>query len=152
VYHDALTAQPGLGQPLSLSRRRNRLGAARARRAAPGWLAALALLAFGLRALVPLGFEPASGAVALVLCHEGFPAGFFTHGARRHRMGAPRTPSPADSHCLFCNSVSPAPANALTALVLPVLPAIARLEVHAPVVRGLKRGHTPQARAPPPLV
>jgi len=137
---------------LGLSRRRNRLGAAPAPRAARGWLAALALLAFGLRALVPLGFEPASGAVALVMCHEGFPADFFRHGARRHRMGAPRTPSPSDSHCLFCNSVSPAPANALTALVLPVLPAIAPPEVHAPLLRGLKRGHTPQARAPPPLV
>ncbi len=140
-----------MGEPLSLSRRRSRFGSARPpRRAAPGWLAALALIAFGLRALVPLGFEPAPGAVALVLCHQGFPAGFFRHGARRHRVGAPR--SSADSHCLFCNSVSPAPVNALTALTLCAPLAIATVEVRTQFFRGISRRHTPQARAPPRLV
>ncbi len=139
------------GGPLIPSRRRSRLGSARpSRGAVPGWFAALALLAFGLRALVPLGFEPASGAVGLVLCHQGFPAGFFRHGARQHRVGAPR--STADSHCLFCNSVSPAPANALTALTLRAPLAIATVEVRTQFFRGISRRHTPQARAPPRLV
>jgi len=138
------------GEPLRLSRRR-RVGPRRApRRGARGWLGTLALLAFGVRALVPFGFEPAAGAVALVLCHQGFPAGFFRHDARRYRLGAPR--AGADSHCLFCNSVSPAPASALMAISLHAPLTIARVKGRAQYLRGLSRGHTPQARAPPHVV
>ena len=126
--------------------RRRRRSAPRA--GAPVWVAILALFAFGPRGLIPMGFEPADGTLAVVLCHEGFPAHFFSHGAPHGKRGA----GERDAHCLFCGGSSPAPAFAL--------PGIARI---APVSLGIVRfsessdqsvrlAHIPQARAPPHLV
>ncbi len=119
-------------------------------RAVPAWIGWLALVAFGLRALVPLGFEPDAHALALVLCHEGFPSGFFSHrGAPR---AAHRPQSGSDSHCLFCNSTSPAPAYALAGLIHRAPFAIGLAPLLTPSVRVIRLAHTPQARAPPSVV
>jgi hypothetical protein len=108
----------------------------------------LALLGFALRALIPLGFEPAPGALSLVLCHEGFPAGFFSHGPR-HAHGA--VGSRRHGHCAYCNGTSPAPAFSIVSLVrtAPVaIGVVSFLESSTPSVR---LAHVPQARGPPRL-
>ncbi len=111
---------------------------------------ALALLGFGLRALVPLGFEPAHGSLSLVLCHKGFPARFFSHGrgATGHgRAGGPRR----DVHCAFCNGTSPAPALIFAGIprITPV--AIGIVGIPEFSSQSVRLAHIPQARAPPPL-
>ena len=112
---------------------------------------ALALLGFALRTLIPIGFEPAQGSLSIVLCHEGFPAGFFSH----RRRTAPQTHgeggSRRDAHCAYCNGTSPAPAFSLASLVrtAPVaIGVVSFLESSAPSVR---LAHVPQARGPPHL-
>lgn len=120
------------------------------RRTVPGWAGWLVLAAFGLRALVPLGFEPGSHSLSLVLCHEGFPAGFFAHGATPH--GAHHAGSSASAHCLFCNGTSPAPAYRLASLIhrTPLAIGVPRAQPLAPA--DIRFAYIPQARAPPPSV
>ncbi len=117
------------------------------RRAEPAWIATLALLAFSLRGLIPLGFMPAGG--SLVLCHEGFPAHFFSQGEPSHgkRGGGER-----DSHCLFCGGSSPAPAFTLAGIarITPVSIGLVRFLESSD--QSARLAHTPQARAPPHLV
>ncbi len=117
------------------------------RRAAPAWIAALALLAFSLHGLIPLGFMPAGG--SLVLCHEGFPAHFFSHGAPSHgkQGGGAR-----DGHCFFCGGSSSAPAFTLAGIarIAPVSIGVVRFPESSD--QSVRLAHTPQARAPPHLV
>lgn len=115
----------------------------------PPWLAVLALLAFGLRGLIPVGFEPAQGSVALVLCHDGFPAHFFSRGRSAH--GRQAGGASRDAHCVFCNSSVPAPAFTVwgVARVAPV--SIGIVHFFRSHCATLRLAHTPQARAPPRL-
>ncbi len=119
-------------------------------RGAPPWAAILALCAFALRGLIPFGFEPADGALSLVLCPAGFPAHFFSHGRAAptgHAGGGTR-----DAHCLFCNASPPAPGFALPVLAgaSPVALGLVPLLQSSP--QPVRLAHGPQARAPPHLL
>ncbi len=116
----------------------------------PAWVGWLALAAFGLRALVPLGFEPGTHGLSIVLCHEGFPSGYFAHGGARH--GALGAGSSATNHCVFCNGTSPAPAYALASLVHRAPYAVDLAMTQPPAPAGIRFAHIPQARAPPATV
>ena len=123
--------------------------AARARGRRPAWLGWLALLAFALRALVPLGFEPGAHGLSIQLCHEGFPSGFFAHGgAHRSAHGEPDGAGSA-RHCLFCNGTSPAPVYALVHRSPRAPFAIGLPALQPAVCPGRHGAHIPQARAPP---
>ena len=150
-----MPARPGVGggrsrDPVSgASSSTSRLNPARRRtlRRLPGWIGWLALLAFGLRALVPLGFEPGGHSLSIVLCHEGFPAGFFAHGPLGH--GSHRSSGAGSSHCLFCNGTTPAPAYAFAGLVHHAAYAVASTPLEPASLSIPRLAHTPQARAPP---
>lgn len=118
------------------------------RRTVP-WAAVLALLAFSLRGLIPLGFEPADGSLTLALCHEGFPAHFFSQGTpskgRRPGHGG------RESHCLYCNGTSPAPAFSLATVAHVVPVSIGVVQLLESDVQSVRHAHIPQARAPPHL-
>ena len=116
-------------------------------RAPPPWAAVLALCAFALRGLIPFGFEPADGALALVLCPAGFPAHFFSHG--RSAPGPHTGGGARDAHCLFCNASPPAPGFALPVLAgtPPVALGLVPLLESSP--QPVRLVHGPQARAPP---
>ena len=119
-------------------------------RGAPPWAAVLALAAFALRGLIPLGFEPADGALALVLCPAGFPADFFSHGPAapgRHAGGGAR-----EAHCLFCNGSPPAPAFALPVLAGAAPLALGFVPLLESSAQPVRLAHGPQARAPPRLL
>lgn len=106
------------------------------------------ILAFGLRALIPLGFEPAHRSLGLALCHQGFPAHFFSHGGPSH--GKPGEGG-RDSHCLFCSAGSPAPAFPLASLARITPLSIGLVPLTESSLPGIRRAHIPQARAPPRL-
>jgi len=127
------------------NRRRLRTARHAPRRRLPGWAGWLALVAFGLRALVPLGFEPGTHSLAIEICHEGFPSGFFAHGGARHGTPAGRTVT----HCTFCNGTTPAPAYALAGLTLRAADAVALAEPAPASNFSVPLAYTPQARAPP---
>ena len=127
------------------NRRRLRTARHAPRRLLPGWAGWLALVAFGLRALVPLGFEPGTHSLAIEICHEGFPSGFFAHGGARHGTPAGRTVT----HCTFCNGTTPAPAYALAGLTLRAADAVALAEPAPASNFSVPLAYTPQARAPP---
>jgi hypothetical protein len=111
-------------------------------------LAGMALVLFALRALVPVGFEPASdGSLSLVICRDGFPAPLHHAGAPARGGGAAH-----NDHCLFCNSPGTAPAPLLLALAAILLLVIATPFLHTPSLGGLRPVHVPQARAPPALI
>ena len=116
-----------------------------ARRAVPGWVGWLALAAFGLRALVPLGFDPDPHTLSIVLCHQGFPTGFFAHHGARGARGA----EGSAAHCLFCSSTSPAPPYTLAGLIHRAIYAVDLSPLRPPLLRGMRLAYTPQARAPP---
>lgn len=126
-------------------RRRQRTARHAPRRRLPGWAGWLALLAFGLRALVPLGFEPGTHSLAIEICHEGFPSGFFAHGGARHGAPAGRTVT----HCTFCNGSTPAPAYSVAGLTLRAADAVALAEPEPASNFSVPLAYTPQARAPP---
>lgn len=111
----------------------------------------LALLGFALRVLIPLGFEPAHGSLSLVLCHEGFPARFFSHGRgtalHAHGAGGSR----GDAHCAYCNGTSPAPAFSLPSLVRTAPVAIGVVSFLESSAASVRLTHVPQARGPPHL-
>jgi hypothetical protein len=116
----------------------------------PGWIGWLALAAFGLRALVPLGFDLGTHTLSIVLCHEGFPSGFFGQGEGHHGTGG--AGSGSSSHCLFCSSTSSAPAYRLASLThrAPFTVALVPSDLPAPAL--VRCAHVPQARAPPASV
>ena len=120
------------------------------RRAVPGWIGWLALAAFGLRALVPLGFDLSTHTLSIVLCHEGFPSGFFAQGAVHHGPGG--AGSNSSSHCLFCSSTSPAPAYRLAGLTHRAPFTVALVPSESPTPALARGAHVPQARAPPASV
>ncbi len=113
---------------------------------------ALALVGFALRALIPLGFEPAHGSLSLVLCHKGFPARLFSHEERRAGLhGREAAGSGRDAHCAFCNGTSPAPALAFPAIVRVAPVAIGVVRFLETSTQSVRLAHIPQARAPPRL-
>ena len=111
-------------------------------------LAGAALLLFALRALVPVGFEPASdGSLSLVICQDGLPAPLKHSGVPARGGGASH-----NDHCLFCNSPGTAPAPILITLAAILLLVLAAVTPRTPALEGLRLLHLPQARAPPALI
>lgn len=113
----------------------------------PSWVALLALFAFGLRGLIPVGFEPADGSLAVVLCHQGFPAQFFAHGKPAPHTGG----TDRDSHCLFCSAGGSAPSSPLPTVAYRAPVAIGLVSFSQPSLQTVRLAHVPQARAPPEL-
>lgn len=106
----------------------------------------LVVLAF--RALVPVGFMPATdGSFSLRICHVGLSGALFAH-LRGHHPGD----SVKSDHCSFAAVPAAAPVPQLMPLApvfVTALERIARLEAHAVSVRA---AHAHQARAPPALI
>ena len=121
------------------------------RRGAPAWAVALALLGFALRSLIPMGFEPADGSLSLVLCHEGFPAQFFSSGHGPGSHGQAAGGARRDAHCVFCNGTSPAPALSFAGIVRVAPVAIGFVSLPEFSSQSVRLAHIPQARAPPTL-
>lgn len=124
----------------------------RGRRASPPLLW-LALAAFALRALIPIGFMPAAdGTLSLTVCDEGLPAWLLPHphtAASGHAMPAGEGHHSRADHCPFCGATTPAPGPLLLALACAMWVAIAS-SISLVCPRGLIRLlHVPQARAPP---
>ncbi len=97
---------------------------------------------------MPLGFEPDAHSLAIEICHEGFPSGFFARGGARHGVPAGRTAT----HCTFCNGTTPAPAYALAGLTLRAPDAVAPADSEPVSPFSVPLAYTPQARAPPTSV
>jgi hypothetical protein len=109
---------------------------------------ALILAAFGVHALIPAGFMPGGGALAVQICPEGLPAQLLAGGgASHHHRGSPG--GAHTDHCAFgcagaggpLPQLSPLAAITLISRVPPVGTTAA-----APAVRLV---HLPQPRAPP---
>lgn len=121
----------------------------------PSFLA-LALLAFTLRALIPIGFMPAAdGTLSLMICPGGFPPELLAQP--KTMAGGMGTPVPhrqghglmEDGFCVFTTGFSSAPpplALAALCLLLAVI-AIVLTSMAAPAL--IRLVHPPQARAPP---
>lgn len=108
-------------------------------------LASVALVLFALRALVPVGFEPANdGSLALVLCRQGLPPPL-QRPASPNRGGA----TGHGDHCLFCSSPSTAPAPQPASPVSVPLLVLGAVTFRAPATQAFRLVHIPQARAPP---
>lgn len=129
------------------------------RRKARTRLLPVILLAFALRALIPIGFMPASdGTLSLMLCPGGLPLELLPmEKTMQDGMGMPM-PQPhhgghkamEDGFCAFTTGFSPAPPALLLLAVLALLVAgLGVALVHPPVPAGIRLVHVPQARAPP---
>jgi hypothetical protein len=117
------------------------------RRAARPRLVLLALLAFVLRALIPVGFMPATdGTLSLTICTDGLPPALLTTQAQHPGHG---DPDAGDSFCAFTMGFSSAPPPILVAAfaLLVICLGVVLTRVLAPA--GIRLFHIPQARAPP---
>lgn len=122
-------------------------------------LPAVILLAFALRALIPIGFMPASdGTLSLMLCPGGLPLALLPEAkAMQDGVGMPMPQPHQRGHgvmdegfCAFTTGFSPAPPAPLLFAMLALL--VASLGValtHSAVPAGIRLVHLPQARAPP---
>jgi hypothetical protein len=122
------------------------------------------LLAFSLRALIPLGFMPAAdGTLSLMICPAGIPAwllhdmdpgmampgGMTTpqqpqHPGQRHGQGLMD-----EGYCTFTTGFCSAPPPLLLALLSLVLACVAVIAVTMVAPASIRLVHLPQARAPP---
>lgn len=135
-------------------------GRARAR------LVAATLLAFALRALIPLGFMPASdGSLSVMLCPAGLPAGLLESQSVRTAMpmaGGAGMAMPAHqqhghglmdvAYCVYTTGFSSAPPPLLLAALLLLLSCVVVITVAVLAPAGIRLVHLPQARAPPAAV
>jgi len=124
------------------------------------------LLAFALRALIPLGFMPASdGSLSLMLCPAGLPAGFLEGRSMPMRMpmsdaGGMAMPAHQQhghglmdvAYCVFTTGFSSAPPPLLLAALILLLCCVAVIIVTVASPLGIRLVHLPQARAPPAAV
>lgn len=111
----------------------------------------LLLLALAVRALIPMGFEPADdGSLSLTICAEGFPAYLLPHAplTADQRIAHHRGTSHHE-HCLFCNSSTSAPAPLLAVAASVVFVEIAATVPALSHTETVHLVHIPQARAPP---
>lgn len=126
-------------------------------------LAFVALLAFGLRALIPVGFMPSSdGSLSLMICPGGLPAGLLpdtrmsdSGGMRMSggmQMPAHQHPGHSlldEGYCAFTTGFSSAPPPLLLAAALLLLSFVAVVSSTVLPPGGIRLVHLPQARAPP---
>lgn len=142
---------------------------ARPGRAARARLVCAVLLAFSLRALIPLGFMPAAdGTLSLMICPAGLPAGLLHdlgmgedtgHGmAMSGRMGTPPAQHPTQGHgqglmdegyCSFNTGCSTAPPPLLLIVLSLVLSFVAVVAVTVLAPPAIRLVHLPHVRAPP---
>ncbi|HZT00678.1 MAG TPA: DUF2946 family protein [Steroidobacteraceae bacterium] len=117
------------------------------------------LLVFALRALIPLGFMPASdGTLSLMICPGGLPLALLPQEkTMQDGMGTPM-PQPhhhghgvmEDGFCAFTTGCSPAPPPLPLLAVLALLAASLGVALtHLAAPGGSRLVHVPQARAPP---
>lgn len=126
-------------------------------RASRARLVCAVLLAFALRALIPLGFMPASdGSLSLMICPGGFPAellaGKSTPMSGDMRMPAHQHPGHGlmdEGFCAFTTGFSSAPPPLALAALLVLLSCLAVIAVTVLAPAGGRLVHLPQARAPP---
>lgn len=129
------------------------------RHAARPRLVLLVLLAFALRALIPLGFMPAAdGTFSLMICPGGFPPALLPEQKTMHGgMGMPM-PQPHhhrghgvmdDAYCVFTTGFGAAPPSLLPETLFLLLAAIALVVSTLSAPAGIRFVHIPQARAPP---
>jgi hypothetical protein len=119
-------------------------------------LLVLALLAFGLRALIPIGFMPsADGTLSLMICPAGFPPELLRQAkAAADGMGMPMPGRPGhglmqDGSCVFTTGFSAAPPPLILATLYLLLAIIAIVITVLPAPAGIRLVRLPQARAPP---
>lgn len=119
----------------------------------------LFLLAFALRALIPLGFMPATdGTFSLTLCPGGLPLALLPEEKMVSQgMGMPM-PQPHhhrghgvmdDAYCVFTTGFSAAPPSLLLATLFLLLAVVAFVAVTLSAPAGIRFVYIPQARAPP---
>lgn len=117
----------------------------------------LALLAFALRALIPIGFMPAAdGTLSLIICPGGFPPQLLAHektmpeGAGRHMPGGHQGHGIMEGgFCLFTTGFSSAPPPLILAALFRIVAIIAAIVTSISAPTGIRRVRIPQARAPP---
>jgi hypothetical protein len=117
----------------------------------------IALLAFALRALIPVGFMPAAdGTISLMICPGGFPPELLPPAkAMSDGMGAPKPTSRhghglrEDGFCAFTTGFSSAPPPLIVAALYLLLAVITSTLTSMSAPAGIRLVHTPQARAPP---
>lgn len=108
------------------------------------------LLAFVLRALIPIGFMPAAdGTLSLKICAEGFPAALLDAAARGHAAASGAGHHPREDHCPFCGASTPAPGPLFMALACATWVVIATVVLAVSSCSLVSLLHLPQARAPP---
>lgn len=129
-------------------------------------LAGAVLLAFSLRALIPLGFMPAGdGTLSLMICPGGLPVWLLPDRATdpgmamSGRMPMPQQPQhPGQRHghglmdegyCAFTTGFCSAPPPPLLTVLSLVLACVAVIAVTMVAPAGIRLVHLPQARAPP---
>ncbi|HEY1890630.1 MAG TPA: DUF2946 family protein [Steroidobacteraceae bacterium] len=143
----------GTGFPRPLTRRTTRAR-----------LAGAVLLAFSLRALIPLGFMPAGdGTLSLMICPGGLPAWLLPDRDTDPGMAmSGRMPMPQqhpgrghgqslmdEGYCAFTTGFSSAPPPLLLAAIFLLLSFVAVAAVRVLAPAGIRLVHLPQARAPP---
>lgn len=131
-------------------------------------MASIMLAAFAVRALIPLGFMPASGRpFSLEICWEGLPGDMLADGERAHAgsmgmdsMGMDSMPAAAhhhsgtpshSEHCVFGTACGAGP---IPHLPLPIEISSVRQLRGVPFVSiagAVRLVHLPQSRAPPAL-
>jgi hypothetical protein len=130
-------------------------------RAARARLVFAILLAFALRAVIPLGFMPAEdGSLSLMICPAGFPAALLAGKSMPMSDGMPmpahQQPGQGaghgatdDGYCAFTTGFSSAPPPLLLAVLFLLLSCVAIVAVTVLAPAGIRLVHVPQARAPP---
>lgn len=123
------------------------------------------LLAFTLRALIPLGFMPASdGTLSLMICPAGLPAwllqgrsmeqsapmsGGMEMPAHQHPGQGHGPGLPDGGYCAFTTGFSSAPPPPLLAALFLLLSCLTVIVVTVLAPAGIRLVRLPQARAPP---
>lgn len=122
-------------------------------------LVLLFLLVLGLRALIPVGFEPAAdGTFSLTVCPHGFPPGLLPQQEMMHDGTGMPMPQPhhqghgdadGDSYCAFTTGFSSAPAPLLVVAPELLIACLGVVFTRVSAPAGIRLVHIPQARAPP---
>jgi hypothetical protein len=121
------------------------------RRARRGWLLGLVLPALLLRAFIPAGFMPASGApLSVEICPEGFPVGLLTHADHHHHHDGDR--HDRSEHCAFGTSCGSGPLSHPPQRLESQCAEWAPAPLCAEPIVVVRLVQLPQARGPPAFV